>query len=195
MSPAAPFDFSLFRVGGRLVINPGAFNTGSFPYGGTELGHIRDLAIAVEQHGEDISEEAFGQKVIVDRVITGESWGIVAMLEEPQWDNIAWIFRKEAGLVTTDPLVTFPATSTSDRPVGGFLGDSAVRLLFCPRDPDKQHLYFVRALPHVEAAARIRMSMGERAGIPVVFRATRPALGFTGTAKAVQWGFRTDIVT
>lgn len=172
----APLAGNVLYLPGKLIKNPTQIAGGTFPYGGTELGLIRN---ARWQPG-----------LTYDRAIA-EEWGttVAAFIEEER-SIVACVLRSwDDALLAT----LFPNTQT-DRYgqvgiLGRFLGSGVARsgfdittrsfgLLFAPMAASRQrHLYLHNAYALVEESMELQLSIGREAGFALMFEALPDSQG------------------
>ncbi len=176
----------LLRQPGRLCYGPTNLAT-AFPHGGVSLGPVRDVVAEPGAETEELTEEAFGIEV-VEALERGEVWGITATLRGPSPAVMGLFMSGTAtGATTGETSLVFPAAVET---AGLRKSDRAIALLFSPYDTLNGHfVLFPRALPIVDAAARMALSLEIPRELAVVFRATRR----TSDTRAVFWGRGEDV--
>lgn len=176
---AAPDLNTIIRCPGRLCINPSAF-TAAWPHGGQGLGAVQDIVFKPGRSSTILREESYGNEVY-DIVDLGESVVVAAALKSWDADAVAALFpstttgsvSRKRGIFYPYPTVQGGTAGGTFRP-GTMRSNSAVRLLFTPNDTAKYPgIYLYNALPMVEEAAQIRLTLEEDGLIPVVFYGTR----------------------
>lgn len=152
------------RMPGRLVVNPTSLS-GSFPYGGTEMGRVRDVRWRWGYVYEDVVDEAWGEVVETNRVA---SYPFFAFVMET-WD---------------DDVLTraFPSVSTSGansaRVNGGYVAPGVVaaidKLLFVPTDlTNGKAVYIRRPILHPEETAETAFVLQELNLLALIASPTR----------------------
>lgn len=189
---------SIFRVRGRLVMNPTDVVATAFPYGGTELGLVRDAELSLNVKTKEVTAEEWGGTP-VEVVYGGERAVFAAVLRDYDKDAVQQIFPDTAfatPAVSPNAQSLFryrPASTTSElsRP-GRLLSTKSFKLLFAP-DAADSHPFMVmyKAIPHVEAAVKLQFSLGEEFGIAVAFVGV-PDLSKDG--KVYEFGPRRALV-
>src|SRR5689334_14305454 len=173
----------VLSVPGRLSINPASLTSGSYPWGGTGLGLVREIVAMPRQRNYAIRAEEYGM-VPVEAIQAAEAWMVVGILASHDDDALKKLFMSGAtGTTTQRTLVTAPGT------VGSRVSDRAVALLFTPEDTDRHDfLLLYKALPLVDEAAQIRFSGKDPQEIAVAFEAI-----YDGSNRLAAWGKRHDI--
>jgi len=166
----------VLRISGRVAISPTDFS-GSFPFGGTEIGSVGSVVSVPGNFSAVIEGEEFGGHVL-DTVISTRGYIVAFMLRT--YDDDAWstVFPfTEAGGVSGKTLVR--VNPTTSRP--GSLGSAqAVSLLFYPDNPlHHPALYFKKAIPEIDEAAELASDLRTEFQVPAIFRAIPPASGDT----------------
>lgn len=188
---------ALLRIPGRIVINPTNL-AAAFPHGGTYLGGSTKIALAVSRFSSEVSEEAFGRKVMLDALDLGESWGVFGTLVAPDQGQMQRFFMSggEVGASTGEVGIVYPGVSPGAgvNQVGTWLGGRAVKFLFAPLDPLQRAIYFPRAISLL-LDALMAQSMLEKFGAPFVFKA-QPVYGAISpaTPETAQWRPLKDVV-
>ena len=167
---------TVIRAPGRLVMAPTDLSI-AFPYGGTELGSVRmvtwqkyavDFALTAEEFGFEPVE--FNQ--------AGEVYGLGAFMRGVDDDVVGSLFpNTSTGATSQHKVVTWPGANRA----GSWRSAAGVKLLFAPyntRDVDAIIMY--RAVPMVEASARVPLEWVEEYGFPAVFAGIRDASGNGG---------------
>jgi len=168
---SAPNVSNIYRSPGRLVKNPTDLSA-AYPHGGTEIGIARDMLFRPNIKTRQIVAEEF--KTPVEVLFTGSSPIMAGVMRT--WDN---------DIMTT----LFPETQTSSRGDVGVLGSvstrggkkmssRAITLLFSPMAVDlHKHILIYNAIPVVEEAFEMKLSLAEELGIPFFFQAAPDAAG------------------
>ena len=140
---------------------------GDAPYGGVELGSVRNMVWApVPNIGRIRAEEWGGQTA--GKIYNGENVVFSAMLRE--WNNnaIAEIFPNTVTSAGSDEGVKYDVTDNSGARAGTLLAVNT--LLFVPQKPTVHRSILLYACtPNIEEAAQILFNRGTEFGIPVVF--------------------------
>lgn len=173
---AAASSASIIRVPGRLISNPTDLGAGP-PYGGTYLGMSRDQEFIPRPILRPIRDEAWGS--LRDVIYCGESVIFRAVLRYPDTDavlvnapkaissgssGVHWLFR--------------PGGTTGNTRAGTSLGASSIKLMFAPRAPlAHQAIILYNAVPAIDEAARLQLSLGEEYGLACVYYGTPDASG------------------
>lgn len=174
---ATPSIGSIQRTPGQLVWNPTNLAAAE-PYGGTYLGVTRDKEFTPAPIVRPIWNEAAA--TYTDAIYGGERVVFKAILRYPDADAITTTAFKAitVGGVGTHWLFR-PMGTTANTRAGTSLsaGRSGV-LLFAPRAPlyhDAILLY--NAVPAIDEAAKLQMSLGEEYGLAVAFYGTPDSSG------------------
>lgn len=174
---------NVLRVPGRLSIAPSSVSSGSYPWGGTALGVVDEVALVPNQSVYWIRAEEHGG-LPAEGVRVSERWMLVATLRTYDADALGKLFPdKGTGTTTQHPTVGSAMT------VGSKVSARAVVLVFTPDDVDHHPMVvFHQAYPAVEEAARIALSAGTRWGIPTAWYA-----GLDANSKDVTIAMRHDV--
>lgn len=167
---------TVIRSPGRLVINPTDL-TAAFPYGGTELGSVRQVTHL--RFGADyaLTAEEFGFEP-VEYNQHGEIHGVSAFCRGFDDDVISALFpNTAAGTTSQHQVVTWPGTNRA----GTWRSAVGVKLLFAPFNPiDVDAIILYRGIPMDEDSARTPLAWQEEYGFPVTFMGIRDASGNGG---------------
>lgn len=183
---AAPDLSRHLEVPGRLVSTPTDLAAG-YPYGGTGLGSVREIAAEPRQRGEEIPIPEHGGEP-GDWQDLGQGWVLAATLRGSDDDAIAAIFPSTAaGASSGRRVINYPG---SFQP-GALAASRAIKLLFAP-DDERHHpaVLFYRAIPRVAADASLVLNLDKERVLAVSFLAIRQA-GAGG--KAVSIGLLEDL--
>lgn len=169
---AASSATQVVRVTGKLVINPTNL-AAAFPYGGTELGAARKIALKTSYPQDDIRAEEFGGELVEAIELGPDDVSIAALLRQWDADVISTIFP--ATLAPGD------GTKTIDIPgsfrAGGLASSRSVKLLFAAIDSTKPSVIIYRALPMLDPSGVLELSIFSEAALLVKFRGVRDASG------------------
>jgi len=160
---------TVLQVPGRLVINPTNLSA-AYPYGGTELGAVHQIAARRVAATYDIAAMEYGG-AIVEAVQGGENWAVGAYLRQFDNDAIAAVFPNTS-TGTTTKRVGVKHWMNAGSPVrpGSLLSARSVKLLFVPYDVDRHRaVYLYRALPRVEEVWEMALAVDSRVEVPVLF--------------------------
>ena len=162
---------SAHRIPGRLVTGATSL-TGSFPYGGTELGLVRDCAYSIGSITHEITAEEWGGTP-AEVLYGGEKATFACFLRAWDVDAIQAAIPHATAGGSGQALSVFQPGASDDntfRP-GRRMSPDAVQIVFCPRAPDR-HLFVVlyAAVASTEASAAMQLKVSAEAGIAVVFR-------------------------
>lgn len=162
---------------GRLVINPTSLS-GSFPYGGTQIGEVRDVRVVITGGWFDVEAEEFGG-AIVESVWSGENVALGCYLRQFDETAVATVFpNTKTGTTTKRVAVTHYMDAASPVRPGHLLSSRGVKLLFVPFDVDRvRAVYFSRALPRTNESVALQRALGVREEIPALFLAIPNASG------------------
>lgn len=160
---AAPATIVMQRVRGKLVANPTSL-AGAYPYGGTELGAVRDMEFRVGVFSVPVRGSEFG--VTIDRLRTGE-FGVFAAFMRG-WD-IGMISTIFPNVTNSGSGFKFDADDATYR-AGMWESSRAISLLFVPQNPTVQRAIYLRtALPMPSESAAMQLSPDNEVGLPVMF--------------------------
>lgn len=173
---------------GRLVINP-TDKTAAFPYGGTQLGEVRDVRAVITGGWFDVEAEEYGG-TIVESVWSGENVALGCFLRQFDETAVATVFpNTKTGTTTKRVAITHYMDAASPVRPGHLLSSRGVKLLFVPFDVDRVRcVYFSRALPRTNEAATLQRALGVREEIPALFLAIPSA-----SAKVYQIDFLREL--
>lgn len=175
-------------IPGRLSYGPTSNATllQPYPHGGTGLGVKRAATADPNQtYGIIKAEEYGGERVeVIDT--GGEGWTLAAILRGYDDQAVSLLFPNvAAGSVSQHSVITAPGTNKPGR----LLAASGIVLVFTPDAPDHHPMIvFHRAVPMLDAQAKMALAWNSPFEIAVVFAALRNASG-----KAVSVGYRQDI--
>lgn len=169
---------ALVRVPSRIVLGPTDL-TLPFPYGGTSLGLVRDIAVDLDQMQDELVEENVGPQP-AQSLNTGQAWGLSAIVRALEQGLTGTFFTTETGSSSGEPGIYY-------NPVADKLGQAiaTVAVLLCPLD-EVQHFftYFPAAIAKPKVAQRIAQQIAAEAGLAVAFKATpRASDGLTVRCK------------
>lgn len=169
---SAPNVSNIYRSPGRLVKNPTSL-TSAYPFGGTELGIARDMAFKPMIATRKLIAEEF--KSPVEVILTGTQAVMTGVMRT--WDNsmMSTLFPE----VTTSSAgdVGIVDTVAGARP-GYPLTRKACVLLFSPLAVDlHKSILIYNAVPIVDEAFEMRLSLAEEFGLPFAFQAIPDAYG------------------
>lgn len=178
---------NILRGGGRLVVSPTSVG-GAFPHGGTELGEVRSIEFVPEVQTRQILRESIGGAV-VDDIQLGERAVLVGILRSWDSDILSVLFPVSAA-GGSGRIINGHAKGTV-RP-GELIGPArSVKLLYVANAPTRDpSLVLYRALPRMDSAARIALSIPQGFGLPFAFEATPDS---TASAKIYQMARLSDI--
>lgn len=172
---------NVFRAPGRLVMNPTSLAAGqSYPWGGAELGVVREVAAIPNQQNYIVRAEEYGG-VAAEVIQGGESWVLVAVLASYDKSLLAKLFNSAAVETATGRAqISFPGSP------GTKASGRSLKLLFSPDDFDHHPmLVLYNAIPLVEESARIKLSARDPFEIPVAFHGT-----YDGSSRLMAMGMR-----
>ena len=175
---------NLIYVPGRLVKPPTDLSA-AFPYGGTALGSAAEIIFQPNLETHEIRAEEFGGEII-ERLYGTETALLGALMRGYDDDALAAIFQDTAaGGKTGARVVSFPGSTRA-----GSLGSAlSFKLFFAPLDEEHHPaLLIYKAIPLIEASARLRFSAGEEWGYPVMFQGIRD-----GSSRVYAMGRMEDL--
>lgn len=148
---------SALEVPGRLVKGPTDL-TGSYPYGGTELGLLRDVWWELVDVYQRHTAEEFGARVVGD-LWSGEAFSLAFALRSLDDDALAAVWpNTRVGEVSQHRVLYGPGPR---RP--GMLTETAkaAALLFVPDDVQNHDAVLLpRALPRRDRLSRVPLYLG-----------------------------------
>lgn len=158
-------------VPGKLVMNPTDL-TAAYPYGGTELGLTAAVlfkpGIMSRQHG---AEEWGG--TVVESTFTGQVALISCVLRSFDKDALAKVFPNTATGDQTGRVGLDGRVSASANLPGYRMSNKAVKLLWVPDDlVENEAILIYNAIPGVDEAAELALSINVEFGTPVFFLAS-----------------------
>lgn len=153
---AAADPLQALRVPGRVVKGVTSFS-GSFPYGGTELGQLLDVAWALTQIVQRTRAEELGAQV-VGLGFYGEAFAVSFGLRSLDDDAIAAVFlNTRAGTVSQHRVIYGPGTNRPGTLIETVL---ATNLLFVPDDVDNHPcVWLPRAVPKPDRLERVPLHL------------------------------------
>jgi hypothetical protein len=180
---------NIIRAKGRLCY--GATNlTTAFPHGGTALGLCRDMVFHFGMKTALNTAEEWGG--VVSKVYyTGERPFLAAVLREMDNDAITAIFPNTTlGTVNQDRYINFvPGVDASNNRPGYDLTGKNVKLVFSPIAVERHPFIIIYyAIPAVDEAAEMQLSMRDEVGIAVAFWA-----GVDSSDRCYRIGRRDDL--
>lgn len=186
-TPTATVD-EILKMKGRLVKDPTDLSI-AFPYGGVQLGLVRDIRYRPGIKTKRVRAEELGR--VVEGLVANAQGVIAAVLRGWDSDAITTIYPFSTVGGSGTPLVTAnpSAADAADR-AGGLVSDRAFQLVFAPTD-ETNHLFviFDFALPMLEDTAEMQFEIGTEFGLPVMFEASARA----SDGRAEQIGRRADV--
>ncbi len=184
---AAGVSHRVLRAPGRLVVTPTtAFNSGTYPYGGTEIGIVKEVSLVM------VGNPAYP--------VIYESLGEVGELLEP--DN-RWIFAcfvrawdadaveqflsagYSAGVYSQHGIMSIPGTRV---PGAASIG-TALKIAYIP--DDETHVpgaLIYQAIPMWSEDAELAFRRGDELGIPLTFTCLRD-----GSDRILKVGIMADL--
>lgn len=176
----------ILRVPAKLVLAPTNFAL-AYPYGGTQLGAVRDIVCKPRRKHKALTSEEYGAEV-VEVVALGESCMITAALRGWDDDALNAVFSATAtGAVSGRKKIDYPGSSYA----GQTLGSGATGLLVAPDDPLRMPaVYFPKAVILLDDSTALTHAIGQESLVGLVAYALRR----TATdSRAYQWGLLEDL--
>lgn len=161
----------VIRAPGTIVIAPTTeFAAGTFPYGGTEVGKVRLVALAT--HGKEfhVQYEALGE--VGDVLESDQKWTFSCLLRGWDDDAIRLLMPDaySAGAVSQHAVMSVPGAQVP----GASALNRAVKLAFVPDDPAQvPGVLLYRAVPDWTDGAEMAFRRGSELGIPLTFDCIR----------------------
>jgi len=172
------------QVPGQLCHTPTSL-TAAFPHGGTALGEVSQVVVSPNYTVAYITYETYGTEV-TEVVHTGESWVIGFSLRTWDEDALNKVFVNTAAGATSGHRVVHGAGTN---PAGYTLSSKSLILCFSPDNADQHPMVmFYKAVPLVDASARLAMRRGTNLEFPIMFRALRDS-----SNRQVRMGMRSDL--
>lgn len=161
---------NIIRVPGRLYADPTDLSIAA-PYGGTALGIVRDSEFRFGIKTKLVTAEEWGGQT-VEGIYGGETAIFVAVIRGYDDDMIRTVFMSTGLGESGNRRIRYEPGNTGNvnRP-GTKLSDKAFKLLFAPKNPLHPAIILYRALPAVDEAASLQLSLSEEFGIAVAFYA------------------------
>lgn len=177
---------------GRLAVSPTNLAS-DFPHGGTELGVVRDAQFRPNIRHHKIIAEEFGRPV--GAVVASEEAVLMGVLRSWDDDMIRRLFHNTQ--VDSDGVrgilgrASLPAQQSGTAPnrAGYDRVADAVTLVYSPRAVDQhQMLVLYNAVPLVDEAAELQLSIGEEFGLAFAFMCTPDVQG-----RDYAWDLRANL--
>lgn len=174
---SAPYARDVLRIPGKLVKTPTNLSA-AFPYGGTELGVVRDMAFQVG-HKTDLPEaEEF--KAIAAVLNSGESPVFACVLRSwdndmisTVWHNIQTSTHGQVGMVGK-------VSGSGITRAGANLTSRGIKLLFAPQADDiHPSILIYNAVPMLAESSELQLSIGREMGLALIFRGLPDSTGRT----------------
>lgn len=156
---------ALLRVPGRLCLAPSNMS-GSFPFGGTDLGLVADVVVVPGQVTKELREEGLGV-VTKHGIGLGEAVKIRLAVRSLEQGHGSHFFVAATGDVTGEESIIHNPVAN---PPGGVV--ATVSLMFCPFDETQDFVWLPAAAPHVDEAAELAKSIRREGFFFAVFDAT-----------------------
>lgn len=172
---ATPHAYNILRVPGRLIKNPTNLSTTS-PYGGTELGVVRNVVFTPGIRTEKLIAEEWGTPI--GAIVASETPVLACALRS--WDNdlIASIFPNVRTASSGEVGVQGTVAAGVNR-TGYDMEAKAFKLLFAPLAPQQHRAILIyNAIPLVDEQAQLDLSLGREFGIGLMFLATPNPNGY-----------------
>lgn len=163
---SAPRARSALKIYGKLVKDPTDL-TAAYPYGGTELGLVGQIAIRPNNTSLPLTAEEWGDQVW-DVLDGGTAFLLACTLRGVDGDAYSSVFLDTAtGSPSGDKVIRFRADNGR---AGTLRSTLAMTLLFVPDSPLRHRAVIVRdAIPVVTADSEIAMNIDEEWVLKVVF--------------------------
>jgi len=165
----------VIRAPGRVVLDPtDVYDTGAFPYGGTEIG--RTSACRLEPLGASYRVEYESLGEAGDILEPETRWLFTCFLRGWDDDALKLLFPKQytAGDLTQHAVFAAPGTSTP----GETALDRSVHLLYVPDNVDDVPAVSIyKGIPDWDAGAEVALSRSEDFGIPLAVDCVRNTNG------------------
>lgn len=153
------------RIRGTLIHNPTDLGI-AFPYGGTELGVVRDGRFRLNQVPITETAEEWGGQAV--DVIQGETQPVfIAIMAE--WSNTGPVLLLEGTSVGVTTRRAIQSHSQAGSTRSGLPYTVGGTLLVAPDSPQDQALLLYSAVPHADEGADPSWSDAREWGIPMVW--------------------------
>lgn len=179
----------IVRQSGLLYADPTSLIAA--PFGGTCLGYVKDLECRFTPRTLENTAEEWGGRA-VDVLELGEDLRMAGVLRGMDSDAIGKLFENTAtGATSAGRTINIQAAGTIR--AGAWGSDREFKLLFAPDDLSRgQFVVIYKAIPMLEAAAKLALNLANEIGVAFVFIG-RPATE-TGSKMSVgQIGTREGI--
>lgn len=161
----------VIRAPGRLVVNPTTnLASGSFPYGGTAIGHASRITLLPQGKAFPVWYEMLGE--IGDILEADHRWTFACFLRGWDDDALEHLFGSNynRGAATQRAVFTVPARHT----VGASALERGVRLAFVPDDAENvPALIIYRAVATFSDVAELLLQRNAELGLPLTFHCIR----------------------
>jgi len=174
----------IIRASGKLVINPTNLSL-PFPYGGTQIGYTKSLAVRSLGQTALVQSEGLGQ--VSDYLQANHRWVMACMIRG--WDDDALALLQpdhySVGAVTRHALMTVPGQAIPG--VSQF--DQAKTVLFAPDDViNVPAVIAYRAIADIQDGEALSWQRTQELGMPMAFELLQGATG-----KILQIGRLADL--
>jgi len=182
---ASPNPAGAHAIPGRLVCNPTQEPaTGTFPFGGTELGTFDAFALLPAGVPFVIEDEASGAP---DEVLEpNDRWALGFELQGADSDALELLFRNNAEAASRTRHARFDAPGAALP--GKTAGNRSVRLLLVPNAEAHRGLLVYAGVAFLADGGRIAFSRRERHTVPVAVVCLPDS-----TARIVRWARLRDL--
>lgn len=172
---ATPNVGKIIRAPGRLVVNPANLSTPP-AFGGTEIGIHRDIEIHYHAQYYWPKAEEFGM-VPIDGIYCGQSVELKGYARGLDVEALQYFWPFSAAGAGGDRVI-------SDNPLSGTKAGTLlsslfnIKLMFVPKDYNRHPFVLIyRAMPWLDEAAAMPMSLAEELAYPVAFKGIPDATG------------------
>ncbi len=165
----------VIRAPGRLVVNPTqAFDGGTFPFNGTDVGRVNACALASDGSAIQVEAEDFGE--VVDVLEGNQKWVFACFVRG--WDSDAIrLFQPDGysvGAVSQHAVFSAPGESKTNSSALA----RAVSLVFVPDDiVNVPALMIYRAVPDWTPGSEFAFQRKAELGLPITFQCVRDTSG------------------
>lgn len=158
------------KIPGKLVVDPTNL-AAAFPYGGTELGAVRQVALKLRYQALDVPAEEFDEPC---EFLLGacKVLGLGAVLRQYDDKVLTTVFPSTStGSSSGEKGVDWPGTARA-----GALGSArAVKLLFVPNNSAHPGILLYKAVPCFTGEVEVMHEILGESAFAVLFRAMRDA--------------------
>lgn len=172
---AAPSPRNILKIPGKLVAGPTNLSA-AYPFGGTELGVVRDLVMNFGVSVDFPMAEEF--KTPIAAILKEENPVFACVLRS--WDDamLSRVFHNTRTSDYGEVGVLGRVGSAATKRAGTNLATRAISLLFSPHAVDQHRaILMYQAVPMPAETAELQLSIGREFGLALMFRCLPDQLG------------------